>query len=166
MGRMSWPRNRATKGPRHAKCATCHAERRICMTLYRPIIIGLHGTELSPSEISWLDNLRPYGVILFSRNVENQVQLQALCRSIRKILGNDVVIMVDQEGGRVQRLKSPNWPRSPLHWISGNSGDDISLRGSRPRVVLDKSLALNWRKWVSHTQRVRSLIYMSREPVR
>ena len=83
------------------------------MTLYRPIIIGLHGTELSPSEISWLDNLRPYGVILFSRNVENQVQLQALCRSIRKILGNDVVIMVDQEGGRVQRLKSPNWPQLP-----------------------------------------------------
>jgi beta-N-acetylhexosaminidase len=83
------------------------------MNLYRPIIIGLEGTELSSSEISWLNELMPYGVILFSRNVEDRLQLKALCESIRDVLGDDVVIVVDQEGGRVQRLKNPNWPQLP-----------------------------------------------------
>lgn len=83
------------------------------MNLYRPIIIGLSGTELSSSEVSWLSELRPYGVILFSRNVEDRSQLKTLCVSIREVLGDDVVIVVDQEGGRVQRLKSPNWPQLP-----------------------------------------------------
>jgi len=83
------------------------------MNLYRPIIIGLESTELSSSEISWLKELKPYGVILFSRNVEDRSQLKALCESIREVLGNDVVIVVDQEGGRVQRLKNPNWPQLP-----------------------------------------------------
>jgi len=83
------------------------------MNLYRPIIIGLAGNELSSSEVSWLKELRPYGVILFSRNVEDRLQLKTLCESIRDVLGDDVVIVVDQEGGRVQRLKNPNWPQLP-----------------------------------------------------
>lgn len=83
------------------------------MNLYRPIIIGLEGTELSSSESSWLKELQPYGVILFSRNVDDRRQLKALCQSIREVLGNDVVIVVDQEGGRVQRLKKPHWPQLP-----------------------------------------------------
>ena len=83
------------------------------MNLYRPIVVGLSGQMLSTSEVSWLHELRPYGVILFSRNIENQTQLKALCASIREVLGDDVVIIVDQEGGRVQRLKNPNWPVLP-----------------------------------------------------
>ncbi|MGB0253117.1 MAG: beta-N-acetylhexosaminidase, partial [Litorivicinaceae bacterium] len=65
------------------------------MNLYRPIVVGLSGQMLSASEVSWLHELRPYGVILFSRNIENQTQLKALCASIREVLGNDVVIIVD-----------------------------------------------------------------------
>ena len=83
------------------------------MNLYRPIVVGLNGQVLSRSEVSWLHELSPYGVILFSRNIESQPQLKALCASIREVLGNDVVIIVDQEGGRVQRLKDPNWPALP-----------------------------------------------------
>ena len=83
------------------------------MNLYRPIVVGLSGQTLSASEVLWLHDLGPYGVILFSRNIENQTQLKALCASIREVLGNDVVIIVDQEGGRVQRLKDPNWPVLP-----------------------------------------------------
>ena len=83
------------------------------MNLYRPIVVGLSGQTLSASEVLWLNELRPYGVILFSRNIENQTQLKAFCASIREVLGNDVVIIVDQEGGRVQRLKDPNWPVLP-----------------------------------------------------
>ena len=83
------------------------------MNLYRPIIIGLQGTVLSSSEVTWLNELQPYGVILFSRNIEDQLQLKALCGSIFEVLGDDAIIVVDQEGGRVQRLKSPNWPQLP-----------------------------------------------------
>ena len=83
------------------------------MNLYRPIIVGLEGLELSASETQWLSELQPYGVILFSRNVESPSQLRSLCDSIREHLGSDVAILVDQEGGRVQRLKLPNWPKLP-----------------------------------------------------
>lgn len=83
------------------------------MNLFRPIIIGIHGVTLTESEKIWLPRLRVYGVILFSRNVESPSQLRQLCDSIRDSLGHDVVIMIDQEGGRVQRLKDPHWPRLP-----------------------------------------------------
>ena len=83
------------------------------MNLFRPIIIGIHGVTLTESEKIWLPELRVYGVILFSRNVESPSQLRQLCDSIRDFLGHDVVIMIDQEGGRVQRLKDPHWPRLP-----------------------------------------------------
>ena len=83
------------------------------MNLFRPIIIGIHGVTLTESEKIWLPELRVYGVILFSRNVESPSQLRQLCDSIRDSLGDDVVIMIDQEGGRVQRLKDPHWPRLP-----------------------------------------------------
>ena len=48
------------------------------MNLYRPIVVGLSGQTLSASEVLWLHELRPYGVILFSRNIENQTQLKAV----------------------------------------------------------------------------------------
>lgn len=83
------------------------------MNLYRPIIIGIARSVLTESEQSWLTQLKPYGVILFSRNIDNQKQLRTLCASLRQILGNDVVIVIDQEGGRVQRLKQPSWPQLP-----------------------------------------------------
>mgnify|MGYP001158600280 FL=1 len=83
------------------------------MILFRPIIIGIDSVTLTESEKTWLPELRPYGVILFSRNVNSSSQLRQLCDSIRESLGDDVVIMIDQEGGRVQRLKDPHWPRLP-----------------------------------------------------
>lgn len=83
------------------------------MNLTRPIIVGLDGPVLTPSEREWLTQLMPYGVILFSRNVVNRDQLQALTQEIRAVLGQDVAILIDQEGGRVQRLKAPEWPNLP-----------------------------------------------------
>lgn len=83
------------------------------MILFRPIIIGIDSVTLTESEKIWLPELRVYGVILFSRNVKSPSQLRQLCDSIRDSLGDDVVIMIDQEGGRVQRLKDPHWPRLP-----------------------------------------------------
>ncbi len=83
------------------------------MSLVRPIIVGLDGPTLSQAEQTWLSDLRPYGVILFSRNIENPGQLRTLTASIRNHLGDDVAILIDQEGGRVQRMKAPHWPNLP-----------------------------------------------------
>lgn len=83
------------------------------MNKYRPIIIGLSGYSLTASERAWLGELQPYGVIFFSRNIENAIQVKALIQDLQSILGKDVAIFVDQEGGRVQRMKSPNWPNLP-----------------------------------------------------
>lgn len=83
------------------------------MKLYRPIIIGLSELTLTDSERHWLSELNPYGVILFSRNIDTPEQLKKLCASIRNHIGDDVAILVDQEGGRVQRLKSPHWSALP-----------------------------------------------------
>lgn len=83
------------------------------MTLVRPIIVGLEGIALTTSEQAWLPQLRPYGVILFSRNIESRAQLSTLTASIRDRLGDDTAILVDQEGGRVMRLRPPEWPELP-----------------------------------------------------
>jgi beta-N-acetylhexosaminidase len=83
------------------------------MTLTRPIVIGLDGVALTAQEIKWLGELKPYGVILFSRNIDTPPQVKALTAHIRAILGADTAILIDQEGGRVQRLKPPHWPDLP-----------------------------------------------------
>ncbi len=56
---------------------------------------------------------RPKGVILFSRNIEDKVQLAELVAELKAALPEDGVLMVDQEGGRVARLRGPVWPDLP-----------------------------------------------------
>jgi len=76
-------------------------------------IIGLAGTSLSAEEAALLRRERPVGAILFARNVEAPAQLRALCAAIRGELGAEAPILVDQEGGRVARLRPPHWPEFP-----------------------------------------------------
>jgi beta-N-acetylhexosaminidase len=79
----------------------------------RAAIIGLAGLALTGEERALLARLRPLGVILFRRNVESPGQLRALNAAIRDILGAEAPILVDQEGGRVARLRPPHWPEFP-----------------------------------------------------
>lgn len=79
----------------------------------RAAIIGLAGTTLTAEEVALLRAERPLGAILFARNVEAPAQLRALTASLRDLLGEDAPILVDQEGGRVARLKGPHWPVFP-----------------------------------------------------
>ena len=76
-------------------------------------VIGLAGTALSADEVALLRSERPVGAILFARNIEAPAQLRALTASIREILGPEAPILVDQEGGRVARLRPPHWPAFP-----------------------------------------------------
>jgi beta-N-acetylhexosaminidase len=79
----------------------------------RAAIIGLSGPRLTADEAALLARRRPVGVILFARNVENPGQLRALNAEIREVLGAEAPILVDQEGGRVARLRPPHWPVFP-----------------------------------------------------
>ena len=73
----------------------------------RSFIVGIKSTKLLPREKSFLKKYRPWGVILFTRNIKNISQASKLTSSIREIFNdNNYPILIDQEGGRVNRLKN------------------------------------------------------------
>jgi beta-N-acetylhexosaminidase len=79
-----------------------------------PAIFGLSGTALSDSERDFFRDADPAGYILFGRNVENRAQLRALTDALRAIHGRErLFICIDQEGGRVARMKPPEWRAWP-----------------------------------------------------
>lgn len=73
----------------------------------RAFISGLAGTELSEAEAVFLRETRPWGVILFGRNVDHPEQIRRLCDEVRTVMSDDTPILIDQEGGRVQRFGPP-----------------------------------------------------------
>ncbi|MBO1075267.1 beta-N-acetylhexosaminidase [Roseomonas marmotae] len=79
----------------------------------RAVIIGFSGPALLAEEVALLRRFRPVGAILFARNVESPAQLAGLTAAIREELGESAPILVDQEGGRVARLRPPHWPGFP-----------------------------------------------------
>lgn len=79
----------------------------------RAFICGFSGPTITPDEAAFLRDADPFGAILFRRNVETPEQVRALTASFRDILGRDAPVLVDQEGGRVQRLGPPHWPVYP-----------------------------------------------------
>ncbi|WND02629.1 beta-N-acetylhexosaminidase [Temperatibacter marinus] len=74
-----------------------------------PVIFGFEGLVLTAEERALFADLRPAGFILFARNVETPTQVQALTDSLRECVGYEPLILIDQEGGRVQRLRPPHW---------------------------------------------------------
>jgi len=80
----------------------------------RAFITGVSGLELSAPEREFIRGTRPWGFILFKRNVEAPAQVSALVEELRSCLGDaDAPVLIDQEGGRVARLGPPNWPVYP-----------------------------------------------------
>jgi beta-N-acetylhexosaminidase len=80
----------------------------------RAFIAGCSGLELTPDEIAFFKEAAPWGFILFRRNIGTPEQVKALCASLRNAVGReDAPILIDQEGGRVQRMAPPHWPKYP-----------------------------------------------------
>ena len=87
-----------------------------------PAIFGLSGLSLTADERAFFRECDPAGYILFGRNVENRTQLRALTDSLRAIHGRErLLIAIDQEGGRVARMKPPEW----LAFPSGEAFDRL-----------------------------------------
>jgi beta-N-acetylhexosaminidase len=80
----------------------------------RAFITGLAGTHITATERSFLREAEPWGVIIFKRNIEAPEQVRRLVGDFRETVGrDDAPVLVDQEGGRVQRLGPPHWPSYP-----------------------------------------------------
>jgi len=72
-------------------------------------IFGCEGPRLTDWEKSFFRESNPWGFILFGRNVESPEQIRALTAEMREALGREAPVLIDQEGGRVQRLWPPHW---------------------------------------------------------
>jgi beta-N-acetylhexosaminidase len=96
----------------------------------RAFITGVSGFELTDAEREFIRAERPWGFILFKRNVESPDQVSALVRECRSVLGQPgAPVLIDQEGGRVQRLGPPHWPIYPAGAIFGALYDRDSQLG-------------------------------------
>ncbi|MDX7949636.1 beta-N-acetylhexosaminidase [Lichenihabitans sp. Uapishka_5] len=80
----------------------------------KAFVCGCEGLALSDDERRFLTDEQPWGLILFKRNVQSPTQLRALTAAFREAVGrSEAPVLIDQEGGRVQRLGPPHWPLYP-----------------------------------------------------
>jgi len=84
-------------------------------------ILDAEGPTLTADEKALFRDADPFGFILFARNVDTPDQVRALCAELRDSVGRDAPIFIDQEGGRVQRLRAPHWREwlPPLEQVTG-----------------------------------------------
>ncbi|MGP1276224.1 MAG: beta-N-acetylhexosaminidase [Caulobacterales bacterium] len=76
-------------------------------------IYGLSGESLTPDEKAFFRDSNPWAFILFARNIDRPKQIIRLVSELRDCVGRDAPVFIDQEGGRVQRLKAPLWRAAP-----------------------------------------------------
>lgn len=98
----------------------------------KAVVFGLSGPRLTPRERDFFRAADPLGFILFRRNVEDPAQLRALTEALRAAVGRaEAPILIDQEGGRVQRLRPPHWRRLPPMGLYGDLARRDRERGRR-----------------------------------
>ncbi len=98
----------------------------------KAFITGVAGPALTPDERAFLRAERPWGFILFRRNIQNKAQASDLVAELREIVGRaEAPVLIDQEGGRVQRLQPPIWPSYPPGRTFGRIFERDSAKGLR-----------------------------------
>lgn len=98
-------------------------------------IFGCEGPTLLPRERAFFQDYDPFGFIIFARNVETPEQLTRLTTELRDSVGRDAPILIDQEGGRVQRLRTPHWrewapPFDTVQRAAPNAVQAMALRST------------------------------------
>ncbi len=100
-------------------------------------ILGCAGLRLSADESAFFREADPWGFILFARNCDSADQIRALCAELRASVGRDAPILIDQEGGRVQRLRPPlarDWP-APLDHARAAGDHAADVLRLRYRII-------------------------------
>lgn len=94
------------------------------------VIFGLEGTELTAGERAFFKSAEPWGFILFQRNCVSRAQVRKLTEFLRALTGREhLPILIDEEGGRVQRLKPPEWRKRPPMRVFGQLYESDRARG-------------------------------------
>src|SRR5256885_2531807 len=117
----------------------------------RAAIYGLAGLELSDGERDFLRDAEPAGIIIFRRNCEDGDQLLRLTNSLRDLTGrDDLPILIDQEGGRVARMRPPAWPAFPaaerfarLYEAAPSSAIEAVRSNARGLALMLRSCGIN-----------------------
>ncbi len=108
-------------------------------TIPAALIVGCAGLSLTDDELRYLTRVNPLGFILFARNIDTPEQVRALVARFREAVGRpDAPVLIDQEGGRVQRLKPPHWRKAP-------PGEPFARLAGRDVAAAVEALRLNFR---------------------
>ena len=109
------------------------------------MVFGCSGPALTPAERAFFRDADPFGFILFQRNCDHPDQLRRLTAALRDAVGRaDAPVLIDQEGGRVARLKPPHWPAYPapaaIAALGGAEAKEAAWLGAR--LIADDLAAL------------------------
>lgn len=108
----------------------------------KAFIAGCKSTTLTQEEVDFFKDQKPWGFIIFARNIENREQVRALCSSMRECVGReDAPILIDEEGGRVQRLRPPNWISNPPGRALGKLYEQDAQMGKKAAWALSRLIA-------------------------
>lgn len=107
-------------------------------------ILDADGLRLTAEEKAFFREANPFGFILFARNVDTPDQLRALCDEMRACVGREAPITIDQEGGRVQRLRAPHWHEwtPPLDFVAAAGARAEAAMYLRYRIIADELRSL------------------------
>lgn len=107
-------------------------------------IFGCEALHLSPAERDFFRDFDPFGFIIFARNVDTPEQLLALTSSLREAVGREAPILIDQEGGRVQRMRAPHWREwtPPLQAIAEAGDRAAEIMALRSKIIATELLAV------------------------
>ncbi len=111
-------------------------------------IFGCEGLTLTQSEAAFFKEARPVGFILFTRNLDNPDQIRRLTSDLRDAAGHDAMVLIDQEGGRVERMAAPHWstwlpPLDQIAQVTAKHGHQAAVRSMylRYQVIAAELLA-------------------------
>src|ERR1700759_1718535 len=111
----------------------------------KAFITGVAGTQLPAAERAFIAAEHPWGFILFRRNIDNPAQVKALVEEMREAAGApDAPVLVDQEGGQVQRFRPPHWSNYPAGAAFGRLYDIDSMLGLQAARLTARLIADDW----------------------
>ena len=107
-------------------------------------ILDADGHRLTAEEKALFRDVNPFGFILFARNIDTPDQVRALCADFREAVGRDAPITIDQEGGRVQRLRAPTWREwlPPMSFVQAAGDKAAEAMYLRFRLIAHELYAL------------------------